>query len=123
LHEVYAECGIGIYVRDDGSDESWEIASGSLSGYVRETESNNPISLANIALNDTLYTTTTNELGYYEIFAVIPGDYTISATHDDYITVSKEITVVAGADTLVNLSMSLPVADTDEVGNGFIRSA
>ena len=65
-----------------------------------------PISGANVVTNPSNYSATTDSSGYYQINAVAPGTYTVTASKGGYVSSSQPGVVVnAGQTTTVNFTL------------------
>ncbi len=86
---------------------------GTLSGYVRNTVEDTPISGVLVSINAEI-NALTDDNGYYS-FSLIAGEYTITASHEEYTTVTIEnITITGGESVELNIDME-PVSSSDLV--------
>ena len=90
-----------------------ELTNGTISGFVRSSEGNQAIAGATITAGDQ-FTATTTANGFYNI-SLPAGTYTVTATHDEYTTVSHEdVVVVRDENTTLNFIME-PTSNEDVV--------
>lgn len=85
---------------DLGLDEDLQATedTGIIRGVVIDGASITPVVGATVSIVGTAMNTTTNELGAFGFDGLEPGAYNLQATHEDYITVTQQTTVVAGED-------------------------
>ena len=82
-------------------------ASGVVDGYVTEVGTGTVISGALVELDGSIYTDTTDALGYYELTGVCPATYDMTVSHDDYRTVTADsVVVIDGVTTTVDFVMT-----------------
>lgn len=84
-----------------------------ISGYVRETGTNKPISGASVFLTETRRGVTTDKDGFYNL-TVSKGSYTLLISHVGYLRFEQKITVPPDR-TLNNISLSPDTQLLDEV--------
>ncbi|HHV37819.1 MAG TPA: T9SS type A sorting domain-containing protein, partial [Candidatus Cloacimonetes bacterium] len=90
-----------------------ELTNGTISGFVRSSEGNTAIAGATVTAGDQ-FTATTTANGFYNI-SLPAGTYTVTATHDEYTTVSHEdVVVVRDENTTLNFIME-PTSNEDVV--------
>ena len=99
----------------DPFDERCFEENETVSGVVRDAETNNPIEDVLVQMDGTLYSnnTYTNYAGEYEFITVPSGDYDMVFTKSGYITEYREISVEQGSPVVVNVVMSEQLG-TDE---------
>ncbi|RYE17468.1 MAG: TonB-dependent receptor, partial [Sphingobacteriales bacterium] len=87
---------------------------GSISGNVT-TSDGNPAAMVSVAIQSTTHGTMTNENGNYRIGRVKAGTYTLTVSAVGLAPQSKEVTVTAGASTVVNFTLDINNAQLQEV--------
>ena len=65
----------------------------SISGFVREKDTGEPISYANVFLSDNSLGTATNQDGYFVIPNITPGNYKLNASMIGYSIFQKDIII------------------------------
>lgn len=70
--------------------------SGTIRGFVYDTETGEPIIFTNVYLQGTQYGASTDVNGYYSITKIPPGDYVLTVSYLGYDTVSEAVSVKAG---------------------------
>lgn len=94
---------------------------GTISGTVRDSSNNQPISGATVAIDQT-HTTTTDAQGGYSLTAVPPGSYSVTASRSGYSPVTHSgVSVTAGQTTTRDFSLT-PVPTTGAI-SGTVRDA
>lgn len=88
------------------------IGYGTITGRVVQATSFEPIENAKVAISPTNNTVFTDEEGYFKMEGVETGDYSVSATKEDYLTTFEPATVTA--DTEVNVILEM---DDDDALN------
>ncbi|MCF7902098.1 MAG: TonB-dependent receptor [Candidatus Marinimicrobia bacterium] len=79
--------------------------SGTISGFITDAESAEPLPYVNVILKNNQRGTTTDQRGYFVIQRVPPGNYTISVTYIGHKTLEREVNVTAGIDTRVDMTL------------------
>lgn len=87
----------------------------SISGYVTDfTNANTPIAGASVAINSKGLTKTTGSDGRYEFRDVEPGTYTIQVAANGFQTTTKQTSVYAGEETILDFQL-IPASQNVEV--------
>ncbi len=82
-------------------------ASGVIDGFVTEVGTGTVIAGAIVELDGSIYSDTTDALGYYEVTGVCPATYDVICTHDDYRTVTEDsVVVIDGVTTSVDFTLT-----------------
>jgi TonB-dependent SusC/RagA subfamily outer membrane receptor len=89
--------------------------SGTIIGTIRNTDTGEPLIMANIILKGTSIGTTTDEDGNFRIGNIAPGNYTLVVRYMGYATKEENITVQNNKSSLVNLSLEPSLVNLDEV--------
>ena len=85
---------------------------GGVRGTITVTETGAPIPGVQVTIPETGATATTGQDGKYRFLIETPGAYTVSVTHVDYGTFTKDADVAAGPWTVVDFQLSnVPVSD------------
>jgi Fe(3+) dicitrate transport protein len=87
---------------------------GIIQGNVKDKEGN-PLPHAAIFLKNTKLGTEADEKGNYVIKNIPAGNYTLEVTFLGYETISKEITILAGITTTLNIETTLQATEIEEV--------
>ena len=90
------------------------IASASISGTVKDEQTNATLENATIQLklgNDTVYEINSDAAGFYIINDVQPGNYTLVAFKPGYVALNEEVTLNSGEQLTKDVGMT-PEADT-----------
>jgi len=82
-------------------------AGGKISGYIRETETGEPIMYANVVLEATYYGAASDVHGHYVILNVPEGEYTIKAMMMGYTTHSETVVVKSGEDYRLDMELQI----------------
>jgi hypothetical protein len=88
--------------------------SGTLSGTVTDTNTGETLPAVNVVITEIMKGASTNADGVYTITGIEPGTYTVEVTYIGYSTITEEITVSAGANTL-DFEMSTDIGLLDEI--------
>jgi len=94
--------------------------SGSLSGFVRDNQTAQPIVNAAVSLGS--YTGTTNNSGYYSFRGIAPGSYTLSASQPGYTAKSVTLSVSGARSQDVSLVPNFTSSPTSSL-TGYVRDA
>ena len=104
---LIALCFVGI---------TYAQETGAVTGTLLDKESGEqPLPFANILIKGTTKGTTSDFDGLYTLEGIQPGTYTLEFSFVGYETVNKEVTVVAGQTTTINVSLGASAAALDEV--------
>ena len=87
----------------------------SVSGYVRDASSGEPLLGANVVVVGTSRGTATNQSGYYTLTGLAPGEYTLQASYLGYAPVRRQVTLAPGADRRLTLELIPSDMQMDEV--------
>src|SRR5579864_1070651 len=79
-------------------------ATGALNGTVVDISNNVPISGATVSFSGG--TTTTNTNGVYQFTNVVPGTYSVTASHSGFFSSTQSATVSSGATTTLNFKLA-----------------
>ena len=90
-------------------------SSSSMSGFVREEATGEPISYANVFLSNTGYGTTTNQDGYFVITKIPSGTYEINASMIGFGVYKKQINVSDEKTIRLDIRLSEQVIETAEI--------
>ena len=74
--------------------------SGTLSGTVTDASTGESLPAVNVVLTEIMKGASTNADGEYQITGIEPGTYTVEVTYIGYSTISQEVSISAGANTL-----------------------
>ncbi len=88
--------------------------SGTLSGTVSDAATGESLPAVNVVLSEVLKGASTNADGEYEITGIEPGNYTVVVTYVGYSTISQEVTITSGSNTL-DFEMSTDIGLLDEI--------
>jgi len=88
---------------------------GSVSGFVREAASGEPLVYANVYLEGTGLGAATGERGYYYVGGVPAGSYEITASYIGYAVTRRAITIGPGVDVKLDLELGRGEVKLDEV--------
>ena len=88
--------------------------SGTLSGTVTDTNTGEILPAVNVVLTEILKGASTDSEGEYVITGIEPGTYTIEVTYIGYSTITEEVTISAGANTL-DFEMATDIGLLDEI--------
>ncbi|MFD1062841.1 TonB-dependent receptor domain-containing protein [Winogradskyella litorisediminis] len=89
---------------------------GTIAGKILDKEFNNePLPFANVLIKGTTTGVTSDIDGLYQLENLSPGSYTISFSYVGYETIDKQVEVLAGQTTTLNITMSASAAALDEV--------
>ena len=88
--------------------------SGTLSGTVTDAATGETLPAVNVVLAEVLKGASTNADGEYEITGIEPGTYTIEVTYVGYSSISQEVSISSGSNTL-DFEMSTDVGLLDEI--------
>ena len=86
-----------------------------ISGFVREDATGEPLSYVNVFLKDTYLGSASNQDGYFVIPNVPPGDYEISASIIGYEIRTVPVTIVAGEDIRFDFRLTVSILAGEEV--------
>jgi hypothetical protein len=102
-----------IAMTQDGS-----CGAGTLTGYIKDTDANNglPVANATVTLSNGA-STTSNSSGYYTFASVPGGTYTLTASANCYSTASTSVTVTNNATTYKNVALT-PTGCGGDGGDG-----
>lgn len=78
------------------TDPLFSQDTGSVNGYITDSQTGETLLSANIALAEVNRGTSSNTSGYYSITNIQPGTYTLVATYIGYRRYEQEITILAG---------------------------
>ena len=79
---------------------------GTISGFITDAKSAEPLPYVNVMLKGTQRGTTTDQRGYYVIQRLAPGTYTVTVSYIGYETIGQEIGVAADLDVRVDLALT-----------------
>ncbi|MFO7675461.1 MAG: TonB-dependent receptor [bacterium] len=88
---------------------------GSVSGFVREAASGEPLPYANVYLEGTTLGTASGDRGYYFIGGVPEGEHELVASYVGYAVTRRRVTVGPGAAVKVDLELGRGAVSVDEV--------
>lgn len=88
---------------------------GNLSGYVRDSETGEPIPYVNVFLKDTNYGVSTNIHGRYALINVNSGEYTLIINMIGYSVVEHEFTLKSGDDFRFDFELTPEAIKTQSV--------
>mgnify|MGYP003299285606 FL=1 len=91
------------------------LFSQSINGFVREESSGEPISYANIFLENTSLGAATNRDGYFVISDIPLGSYTLNASMIGYGIFKKEITINDSGSIRLTIFLDQEVIETSEI--------
>ena len=86
----------------------------SLSGYITDIKTGDPLIGANVFLQDTQYGSATDELGYYSIAGVPSGSYKVTISFIGYETLEKSIKFDAAKSQTLNFSLAHSAIEIQE---------
>ncbi len=92
-----------------------ELLGQSISGFVREDATGEPLFYVNVFIKDTYTGSATNQDGYYVITNIQPGTYEIIASIIGYQQLTKTVTVAADEDIRLNFRLETSVIAGEEV--------
>jgi outer membrane cobalamin receptor len=87
----------------------------SIRGYVRDAETGETLLQANVVLNGTARGTATNNSGYYVLGGLAPGTYTVVFSYVGYQTRSDTVSLAAGEERRLDVTLAPKDFQTDEV--------
>lgn len=88
---------------------------GSVSGFVREAASGEPLAYANVYLEGTGLGAAAGDRGYYYIGSVPPGSYEVVASYVGYAAAHRRIAVAAGAAVKLDLELGRGEVKVNEI--------
>ena len=88
--------------------------SGTLSGTVTDASTGESLPAVNVVLTEIMKGASTNADGEYQITGIEPGTYTVEVTYIGYSTISQEVSISAGANTL-DFEMATDIGLLDEI--------
>jgi TonB-dependent SusC/RagA subfamily outer membrane receptor len=88
--------------------------SGTLSGTVTDASTGESLPAVNVVLTEIMKGASTNADGEYQITGIEPGIYTVEVTYIGYSTISQDVSISAGANTL-DFEMSTDIGLLDEI--------
>lgn len=91
---------------------------GTIRGYVRDAESNEPIPAANVFIQGTVKGAATDGRGFYEIISVPPGEYRLEATVIGYKMQIRGVTVKDGETVRLDFGLVPTVIEMKEITVG-----
>ncbi|RPI71257.1 MAG: hypothetical protein EHM47_10635, partial [Ignavibacteriales bacterium] len=92
-----------------------DAQTGSLSGRITDSETNEELVFVNVRLDGTSIGTASDEQGNYNIDYIIPGTYTIIVSAVGYQTQNQVINIIENNNTVKNISLSHEVVEFGEV--------
>ena len=87
----------------------------SVSGFLRDDSSGEPIAYANVFLAGTPHGSTTNEEGYFVLSEIVPGSYKLNVTMMGYRTVLRELTIAEAQNSRVDIRLIEDILQTEGV--------
>lgn len=96
--------GIAVLVPTVGAAQA---SAGAIVGRVVADSTGNPVVGAVISLDSAAAAAQTNATGHYRVSGVMPGSHTVSVRRVGYATVSKEVSVTAGATSQLDFRLSV----------------
>jgi outer membrane cobalamin receptor len=87
----------------------------SISGFVREKDTGEPISYANVFLSDNSLGTATNQDGYFVIPNITPGNYKLNASMIGYSIFQKDIIIEENSSLRLEIILDNKVIEGSEV--------
>lgn len=91
---------------------------GTISGRVLDAETEHAMPSAEITIDGTPISATTDSGGYYTLLSIPAGDITLTAHYASYVSVSKKITVSAGENTQADFNLRLVKLDAPGAPKG-----
>ncbi|MFQ6609110.1 MAG: carboxypeptidase-like regulatory domain-containing protein, partial [Fidelibacterota bacterium] len=91
------------------------VTSQTLSGFVREDATGEPLSYVNVFLKDTYLGSATNQDGYYVIPNVTPGEYEIVASIIGYKIETIPLFITEDMDIRLDFRLKVSVVSGEEV--------
>ena len=88
--------------------------SGTLSGTITDASTGESLPAVNVVLTEIMKGASTDADGEYQITGIEPGTYTVEVTYIGYSTISQEVSISAGANTL-DFEMATDVGLLDEI--------
>ncbi len=88
------------------SGNSYAQLTASISGFISNTETGEPLIAANFALKENQKGTAANNSGYFFLTNLSPGSYTIVATYIGFKRFEKEITLRSGENLHLNIELT-----------------
>jgi len=88
--------------------------SGTLSGTVTDASTGESLPAVNVVLTEIMKGASTNADGEYQITGIEPGTYTVEVTYIGYSTISQDVSISVGANTL-DFEMSTDIGLLDEI--------
>ena len=88
--------------------------SGTLSGTVTDASTGESLPAVNVVLTEIMKGASTNADGEYQITGIEPGTYTVEVTYIGYSTISQEVSISAGTNTL-DFEMATDIGLLDEI--------
>lgn len=79
----------------------------SIRGMITDAGSGNPLSGAHIVIENSKYGTISDYRGSYSISGLISGEYSVKATYIGYETSTNKINVIEGAESIVDLRLTI----------------
>jgi len=94
----------------------WLIAqSQTISGFVREAATGEPLSYVNVFIKDSYYGSTTNLDGYYVITDVPQGEYEVAASMIGYQIQTIKVTIRSGDNVRIDFRLETTVIQGEEI--------
>ena len=87
----------------------------SISGFIRDDASGEPIAYANLFLVGTSHGTTTNEDGYFVLSEIAPGSYKLNVTMIGYQAVLHELVLTEAQNSRVDIRLIEDILQTEGV--------
>jgi len=94
-----------VFITDSFQRYAISQDSGSINGYVTDSQSGETLIAANIAILDTGRGTSSNTSGYFSLTNIEPGTYTLIATFIGYQRFEREVTITAGENLRLNIEL------------------
>ena len=87
-----------------------------IQGYIKDKNTGDPVENVNIVIQNTLWGTTTNKAGQFEVKNIPPGIYDITFSHIGYKTINAEnVTVETGKRRIIGVMLQPTVIGLDEI--------
>ncbi len=87
----------------------------SVSGFIRDDASGEPIAYANVFLAGTPHGSTTSEEGYFVLSDIVPGSYKLSVTMIGYRAIIHELTLAETQNSRVDIRLTEDILQTEGV--------
>jgi len=87
----------------------------SVSGFVRDDSSGEPIAYANVFLAGTAHGSMTNEEGYFVLPEIVPGSYDLKVTMIGYRAVLRKLTIAEAQNSRIDIRLVEDILQTEGV--------